>query len=88
MFSRKLGHSVPLKAAALLLFTILVLFLRRPGQFSNPYLWVEDGTVTLRSFADRGAYILVEPLSGYHVFASKLLSFVAFRLSALHMSIE
>ena len=84
LFSRKLGHSVPLKAAALLLFTILVLFLRRPGQFSNPYLWVEDGTLTLRSFADHGAYILVEPLSGYHVFASKLLSFVAFRLSALH----
>src|SRR5271166_2959906 len=54
LFSRKLGHSVPFKAAALLLFTILVLFLRRPGQFSNPYLWVEDGTLTLRSFADHG----------------------------------
>lgn len=76
--------SVPLKAAALFLLTILVLFLRRPGQFSNPYLWVEDGTVTLRSFVDHGANILVEPVSGFHIFASKLLFFLAFRLSALH----
>jgi hypothetical protein len=84
LFSRKRGHSVPLKAAALVLLTILVLFLRRPGQFSNPYLWIEDGTLTLRSFADHGVYILLEPVSGFHIFASKLLAFVAFRLSALH----
>src|SRR5665811_633297 len=75
--------AAPLKIAVIILLTVLVLFLRRPGQFSHPYLWVEDGTDTLKSFADHGAYILIEPLNGYEVLATKILSYIAFRSSIL-----
>ena len=75
--------ATPLKMAVVILLTVFVLFLRRPGQFSHPYLWVEDGAETLKSFADHGPYILIEPLNGYEVLATKILSYIAFRSSIL-----
>src|SRR5882757_6486402 len=72
-----------LELLALTVFTILVLFLRRPDQFLHPYIWVEDGWFNLRTFANHGAYVLIEPISGYEIFATKLLSYIAFSISIL-----
>ena len=66
---------------ALAAATVIVLFLRRPDQFLHPYIWIEDGYVTLKSFAEHGVGILTEPVNGQYLFASKLLSYIAFRTS-------
>ena len=65
----------------LILFTIAGLFARRPDQFMHPYIWVEDGYYNLKTFAEKGIYVLIEPIAGYELFASKLLSYIAFRIS-------
>jgi hypothetical protein len=65
----------------LVAITVLALFFRRPDQFLHPYIWVEDGFYNLKTFAQHGAYVLIEPLAGYHLFAVKLLSYLAFSIS-------
>ncbi len=71
------------KASLLVATTLLVLFYRRPDQFLHPYIWVEDGTYNLKAFADRGAWSLFEPVAGYLVLASKLITLSAYKLSFL-----
>jgi hypothetical protein len=68
-------------ALALILLTIAVLFARRPDQFLHPYIWVEDGTVILKAYAERGFASIFEPVSGYMILATKLISLTAYRLS-------
>ena len=65
----------------LLLLTVAVLWWRRPDQFSHPYIWVEEGSYTLKAYAASGLASVVEPVSGYFVLAAKLIALTAFRLS-------
>jgi hypothetical protein len=65
----------------LIVLTIAVLIARRPDQFLHPYIWVEDGTVILDAYAERGLASIVEPVSGYLILATKLISLSAFQLS-------
>jgi hypothetical protein len=67
----------------MVVITIAVLFARRPDQFLHPYIWVEEGSYTLREFVDGGARTLIAPLAGYEVLASKLIAYIAFRTSIL-----
>jgi hypothetical protein len=69
------------QALALIALTIAVLAARRPDQFLHPYVWVEDGTVILKAYAERGLASVVEPVSGYLILATKLISLSAFKLS-------
>jgi hypothetical protein len=71
------------KVSLLVATTLLVLFYRRPDQFLHPYIWVEDGTYNLKAFAERGAWSLFEPVAGYLVLASKLITLSAYKLSFL-----
>lgn len=73
-----------LHLGALAIITVCVLFIRRPDQFFHPYIWVEDGTVVLASFAQRGWASLVEPVSGYFILATRLISTTAFAVSITH----
>jgi hypothetical protein len=73
--------AVALKAFGLIAFTIAVLMARRPDQFAHPYIWIEDGTIILKGFAERGVAVMWEPLAGYLVLSTKLLSLSAFKLS-------
>jgi hypothetical protein len=77
----QLRTTIEFEIVAVIAATLLILFLRRPDQFLHPYIWVEDGYYNLKTYAQDGAYVLIEPLSGYHLFASKLLSYVAFSIS-------
>ena len=63
---------------SLVILTVAILFARRPDQFLWPQMWVEDGFHTLRNFLEGGARILVQPLNGYLITATKLISYVAF----------
>jgi hypothetical protein len=64
--------------------TILVLFIRRPDQFLRPYIWVEDGRNILPSYVEHGWASIFEPVNGYYITSSKLISMAAFKLSFLH----
>ncbi len=68
-------------AAGLVGATVAVLFLRRPDQFLSPYIWVEDGTIVLPAFAARGWWSILEPVNGYLIMASKLITLSAFQIS-------
>jgi hypothetical protein len=57
---------------------VAILFARRPDQFVQPYVWIEDGFQTLRAFLEGGARILYQPSNGYLITASKLISYIAF----------
>jgi hypothetical protein len=73
-----LGKIVFLMAAA-----IVVSFLRRPGQFRHPYIWIEEGTVILKSYAERGLRSFFDPLAGYFVLVPKSIALLAFRIDIL-----
>ena len=67
--------------SGVLLLTVAVLWWRRPDQFSHPYIWVEEGSYTLKAYAASGLASLIDPVSGYFVLAAKLIALTAFRLS-------
>lgn len=52
-------------AAGLCAFTVAVLAGRRIDQFLNPYIWVDDGTLNLTAFLERGWLMVFEPIAGY-----------------------
>jgi hypothetical protein len=74
--------TVALRVIALITFTIVVLVARRPDQFTHPYAWIEDGTIILPAYLDRGFDSIFEPVSGYLILSSKLIALSAFKLSA------
>jgi hypothetical protein len=78
--SRRYGGASA-QALALIALTLAVLVTRRPDQFLHPYVWVEDGTVILKAYAERGLVSVLEPVSGYLIVATKLISLSAYKLS-------
>ena len=78
--SRRYGGASA-QALALIALTLAVLVARRPDQFLHPYVWVEDGTVILKAYAERGLASVFEPVSGYLILATKLISLSAYKLS-------
>lgn len=70
-------------ALGLCLFTVAVLFWRRPDQFIYPSIWDEGGTVVLKAYAEHGWSSLFEPVNGYFILSTKLISLAAFQLSIL-----
>jgi hypothetical protein len=69
------------QALLLILITVAILFARSPDQFLHPYIWAEDGTIILDAYARRGLASIVEPVQGYYILATKLVSLTAFKLS-------
>ena len=61
--------------------TAFIVILRRQDQFTHPYVWVEDGTFTIPQLARHGLLSVFEPISGYCVLSSKLISAAAITLS-------
>lgn len=72
------------KFVLILLATIAALYFRRPDQFFAPYIWVEDGTVSLPQFMAHGWAYLADPVAGYLILPSKLIQASALTLSAIH----
>lgn len=64
-------------AGTLAVLTVLALVFRRPSQFEHPYLWVEEGTISLPQFLEHGLAFLAEPVAGYLIVPSKLIFYVA-----------
>ncbi|MCC7634085.1 hypothetical protein [Stenotrophomonas rhizophila] len=68
-------------AFAVSVVTIVALVLRRPSQWSNPYIWVEDGRDLLPHFVKYGWQTLFEPVAGYILLPNKLINAIALSAS-------
>jgi hypothetical protein len=75
------NRGVVLRLGALLLAVIVVLALRRPSQFLNPYVWVEDAGWNIPQFLELGWGIVFEPMVGYFVLPSRLVFAISASLS-------
>ena len=62
-----------------------VLFFRRPSQLFHPYIWVEEGTVTLPQYLQHGWFSLFYPVAGYLVIPAKLIFLLAASISFPHL---
>lgn len=69
---------------ALIVFAALVLMWRRPVELHHPYMWVEEGTVSLPAYLALGWRSLWVPVAGYIVLPAKLIFLTAISLSASH----
>jgi len=70
---------------ALASVTFGILVWRRPDQLLHPYIWVEEGTVTLPAFLHHGWLSIFYPVAGYMVLPSKLIFATAASLSFSHL---
>ena len=74
---------------AFIVLLVAIFIWRRPDQFLHPYVWVEEGTVTLPAYLTEGWKSLFAPMAGYMVVPAKLIFLVAAWLSFAHLpSIE
>ncbi len=71
--------------ALLLLGTFAALAWRRPDQLLHPYVWFEEGTVTLVDYIHHGWLSFFYPVAGYLVLPSKAIFLVAASLSMRHL---
>lgn len=84
--SRRLGESRTrwVQIAIIVPATVALLAFRRPDQFVAPYIWVEDGTVSLKQYIEHGWMSLIDPVAGYLILPSKIIHLTAFSISATH----
>lgn len=68
----------------LIAMSVIVLWWRRPDQFSHAALWAEEGPHILLPYAIRGWESLFQPVAGYVILISKLIAFSSYSLSILH----
>lgn len=66
-----------LLACVVSLITAVALFLRRPSQWTDPYVWVEDGRDVLPAFLKYGWSTMFEPVAGYVLIPNKLIGAIA-----------
>jgi hypothetical protein len=71
------------------LLLVAIFIWRRPEQFLHPYVWVEEGTITLPAYLADGWKSVFAPVAGYMVLPAKLIFLIAASLSFAHLpSIE
>ncbi|MDQ7996433.1 MAG: hypothetical protein AAGC76_11330 [Luteibacter sp.] len=80
-----LFRRVLLSWPAFVVIVSLVMVWRRPDQFHRPYLWVEEGIVTLPAYLAHGWLSLFEPVAGYIVLPAKLIFLSAASISFTHL---
>ena len=89
---RKVETAAPIRAApgghqrtwiglSIAAATLLTLVLRRPSQWSHPYVWVEDGKYLLPDFLQYGWGTLLHPVAGYILIPNKLINAISLTLS-------
>ncbi|HXG22056.1 MAG TPA: hypothetical protein VNN62_23625 [Methylomirabilota bacterium] len=71
-----------------LLFLVTVwlglLILRRPDQVLHPYVWDEDGTWNIPGYLKWGVWSIFQPVQGYLIIPTKLITYVSLRLSGMY----
>ena len=59
------------------IFIGFIFFLRRPMQFLDPQVWVEDGTQLLPQMLQKGFSSFLTPVNGYLVITSRVISYIS-----------
>src|SRR5688572_5636423 len=75
---------VAAKISAILVLTFLALYYRRPDQLYHPYIWVEDGTISLIQYINHGVAYLFDPVAGYLIVPSKIIQLISLTISVSH----
>jgi len=65
--------------------SLAILIYRRPSQFLHPYIWVEEGTITLPHYLHDGWLSLLSPVAGYIVLPAKIIFMLAATISFPHL---
>ena len=86
-FSALKKHLKTYQLCYLFLIFLFLLIVRRPSQFTHPFIWAEDGTHILVAYIDKGFSSIWSPINGYLVFTAKMINFVAFKASFFHYPI-
>lgn len=64
---------------------LLIFFIRRPSQFTDAYVWFEEGVVLLPLVIEHGAGSIFIPFGGYLSISSNLTFYVASLISFTHL---
>ena len=72
------------KVALLSILFFILLFLKRRDQLIHPDIWNEDGTINLVSYLDSGWFNLFEPVQGYYITISKIITNISMSISPLY----
>lgn len=70
-----------LTAICISVATLAAMMLRRPSQWSHPYVWVEDGKELLPHFLEYGWATFFHPVAGYILIPNKLINALAVTIS-------
>jgi hypothetical protein len=70
-------------ALALCALTVAVLAIRRPDQFTHPYIFIEDGQI-MQAYAQQGVSAVFGLIHGFPNLISRVITVTSFKLSALH----
>lgn len=65
----------------LFVISVLLLIFRRPGQVLYPYIWNEDAKIILTAYQNSGFLSILEPVQGYYILISKIINFLAYKIS-------
>jgi hypothetical protein len=68
----------------IVILLLIVFVWRRPVEWYHPYVWVEEGTITLPAYLEQGWRSLWAPVAGYLVLPAKLIFLTSISLSASH----
>lgn len=69
------------KFISLVIISIVLLYLRRPDQFTAPHIWAEDGTYNIPSVLEHGIGALFTPVSGFLVVPAKIITYLSLLIS-------
>ncbi len=72
------------KIAILFIIFLCLLFLRRSIQILVPQVWDEDGTVFIPEFINKGWKFLLDPVYGYYITISKIITAVSLTVSFVY----
>lgn len=80
----KFDHNRLLMFLILVIFSLVILYFRRPVQFLNPYPLTEDATVILNDYLINGWGSLAQTVNGYYILSSKLINLISYEISFWH----
>lgn len=73
--------------AEVFLLAVVIIVIRRWPQFAHPAIWIEDANTVLPELVREGWPAIFSPTGGYLIVPSKLVSYLALRLSFSHYAL-
>ena len=81
LFTEKLWRHKLFGLVMLIVFSLIIVYLRRPIQFLHPHIIGEEATFVLNDYLVSGWRSMGQTVNGYYVLSTKLISFLAYKIS-------